>query len=638
MHIFSQRQDYTFKSGVTYYFDTLIELYGKTTIEGGAVIKPDWYTDAGLIVLGTLDCKTEPYLPAIFTSVDDDSVGEYLGFSQDDGPPLAIKTGIPYLDLTSAKSSAISNLRMAYADWGVSTPTNFSRLDVWDCQFVQCNYGVVNFVNGQSTNSFHNVLLASCGAAVGAATNTIAIEGEQVTAYVSDLYLAYLTAGRIALTNSIIWGNAISASALATVNVAMNPDATNFLSADGGNYYLTANSPLHKAGTTSISPRLQSELRGKTTYAPVAIAPLTQITGQLTLAPQVPRYTNDAPDIGYYYDALDYTIAALLVFGGNVAILPGTAIGLDNGLVTTPTHYYWTFDVFLLNQGGTVISHGLPGKPNLFVAANLVQEEPNLDFGVYKREASRELEVWPPSLMSFNTDCKQGDAIAPNLDFRFSRFILQGRDLHFGAGLDMNDELLFSTSSAVNMRLQDCQLQGGQISLGPLDKYGLPMDLQFAGGALMWCNNTFDNVGIYLNPTYYWTNQVVNCDMQLQAYNNLFRKSMWLILESFPTSAGSWVFKDNLFEEVRFIQDTNQSLDFDNNGYWPLQISKFYAGRYASQLLPAIGDTLSGAHDKVLPTAPQYQGGPFGNFYFSAVTPLWQAGSRTAGGPGEGGG
>ena len=55
---------------------------------------------------------------------------------------------MPYLDMTYARSNSISNLRIQYADWGVTTPVVSRRLDVWDCQFVQCNYGVVNLVDG----------------------------------------------------------------------------------------------------------------------------------------------------------------------------------------------------------------------------------------------------------------------------------------------------------------------------------------------------------------------------------------------------------------------------------------------------------------------------------------------------------
>lgn len=114
--ILGSRQDYIFKSGKTYYLAAATTFYGQTTIEGGAVIKPDWYSGGSVQIIGTLDCKTAPYFPAIFTSVDDDSVGEALGFSGQDGPPQTVPNGLPYLDLTYAQSNAISNLRICFAD------------------------------------------------------------------------------------------------------------------------------------------------------------------------------------------------------------------------------------------------------------------------------------------------------------------------------------------------------------------------------------------------------------------------------------------------------------------------------------------------------------------------------------------
>ena len=75
------RQDFTFKSGITYYLDSRVELYGVTTIEGGTVIKPDWWsTNTTLAVMGKLVCKTgDGYFPAFFTSVDDDTLGDSHG-------------------------------------------------------------------------------------------------------------------------------------------------------------------------------------------------------------------------------------------------------------------------------------------------------------------------------------------------------------------------------------------------------------------------------------------------------------------------------------------------------------------------------------------------------------------------------
>jgi hypothetical protein len=632
MAVVSDRQNYTFKSGVTYYLGSQINFYGNTTIEAGAVIKVDWYYNAGLVIMGTLDCKGEPYFPAVITSVDDDSIGVNLGFSQQDPPLQPNITGVPYLELACCKSNSISNLRIAYADYGVTTPTDLRRLNVWDCQFLQCNYAIVNLVAGDSTNTLHNVLFAACSAAFGAATNAITIEAEQVTADVGDFCLASVTPSRMTLTNCIIWGSSPSASSMASVHVELNPDDTNFVSAGAGLYYLAANSPLHQSGSAGISPRLQSELKNKTTFAPVAIAPFTQISGQITLAPQAQRYTNGAPDIGYFYDALDYTVADLILNGGTLTVLPGTAIGFRMELYTNgfPSKFgfnlYWNYIGLDVRENSSLISQGMPGKPNVFVDVQQVQEQ-------------FQWPVWagivPDYFPTYLSDQ------SPTLNFRFSKFYLNYVSymsepaLHFWSGMDLITGNEWSMDSAMNFTLQDSQIRGGQICFGTPDNpdYGfgfLDYDTVLGSGAVAWNNNLFDGVEINLDPTYFWYNQITNCDLQVTAYNNLFKNSPWLIVYGIPATAGNWTFRDNLFDKVQFFQDPTLPLDFDHNGYWPLMGAEIVFGAfgYTNQLQATA--TSSGGTEVFLNNKPPYQGGAFGNYYLSQTTPLYQAGSRTA--------
>ena len=624
MAVVSARQNYTFKSGVTYYLGSQIEFYGNTTIEAGAVIKPDWYYNAGLVIMGKLTCKGEPYYPAVITSVDDDSIGAGLGFSQQDGPPQPNITGVPYLELACCKSNSISNLRIAYADYGVTTPTDLRRLEVWDCQFLQCNYGIVNLVAGDSTNTLHNVLFAACSAAFGAATNAITIEAEQVTADVGDFCLASVTPSRMSLTNCIIWGNSPTASSMASVHVELNPDETNFVSAGAGFYYLAANSPLHQAGTSGISPRLQTELKNKTTFAPVTIAPFTQISGQITFAPQAQRYTNGAPDIGYHYDALDYTVASLILNSGTLNVLPGTAIGLRMEYV--PAYQNWTYAGFNLGNNSVFTGQGMPNKACVFVDVQQVQEQ----------------FQWPviASFIPNYFPAKESDQ-PPTLSFRFANFYAgyvsyyKLPQYHFWSGISLYG-FEWSLDSAMNFTLQDCKVRGGQIDIGTPDNPDngaglLNYDTVLGSGAIAWNNNLFDGVSINLNPTYYWYNQTVNCDMQVTAYNNLFRNSAWLIISGIPATAGNWTFRDNLFDKVQFYQNPALPLDFDHNGYWPLmgQEIVFGASGYTNYLQATA--TSSGETEVFLAAVPPYQGGAFGNYYLSQTTPLYQAGSRTAG-------
>jgi hypothetical protein len=621
--ILSSRQDYTFKSGNTYYISAVNSFYGQTTIEGGAVIKPDWYYGGSVQIVGTLACNTKPYYPAIFTSVDDDSVGEMLGFSQQDGAPFPANNGLAYLDLTYAQSNAVvSNVQMKFADLGVTTPP--AGLDIWDSQFYECDYAVVNLVNG-GTNNLHNILFADCNDAVRATTNAITINGEQVTADVTRFCQATATPNRIALTNSLYWGTTVSAASLSTVNVTRNPNGTNFASEGYGNYYLAANSPLHNAGSGVISPRLQSELQHKTTYAPVPIAANMTISGNLTFSPQAQRYTNGAPDIGYYYDALDYTVAGLTLAGGNLTVLPNTAIALRNEFIASNSTY--TVEGFFVEQGSSIISHGTPTKPNIFTAEKLVQETPETGFAGY-----RYTNGWWFGGITFVTDSEPDyeNSLAAVYDFRFSQFYLPPSDYHFWSGYDEYGDyaLEVSPDSSMYLSLQDCQLYGGRINLGNPDQSHYSPTQVYLAGALSWINNSFENTAISLDPTYYRANGIVNCDMQLLAYNNLFKGGSWILLEPFPATAGHWTFRDNLFDKVNFLQDASQPLDFDHNGYWALLPREFPYGGSAGELAASTGGTDSGG-EVTLSNAPPYQTSVFGNFYLPTNMPLYGAGSRS---------
>jgi len=70
--------NFTFQGGVTYLVSGVVNLAGATTISGGAVIKYSTFGSCSLNVLGTVNCQTAPYLPAVLTSVSDATVGENI--------------------------------------------------------------------------------------------------------------------------------------------------------------------------------------------------------------------------------------------------------------------------------------------------------------------------------------------------------------------------------------------------------------------------------------------------------------------------------------------------------------------------------------------------------------------------------
>ena len=466
------RQDYSFKNGVTYYVGSPVELYGTTTLRGGSVIKLDWNTtNSSLVVKGALVCHTQPYFPAILTSVDDDSQGEWL-YWVSSGYPQPANNGVAYLNLDAASSNVISNLRICFADQGVTTPVSFRELDVWDCQFYQCNTAIANQVWGFGPRDIlHNVLFAKCGAAIGASTNSVEIEAEHVTADVTNFWTAPTPPYKIALTNSIILGTFGSSSIVITQNTVVNPAGTVFQSASLGNYYLSATSPLHRAGTPSISPRLMAEFQQKSTYPPILLAPDMQISGNMTLFPQAPRYTNGPPDMGFWYDALDYSVATLIQAGGALTVEPGTAIGIRNEYV--PAYDSFTSVGFWVEQGSSFVSHGTPAKPNVLTATKLVQETPATDFSQYQL-------YWglPFGIISLVSDWEDdgSGSPAPTFDFRFSNFYLPPQDYHYWSGLSEDGNWITSPDSSVYWSMQDCSVRGGRINLGEPDYYDFPAD------------------------------------------------------------------------------------------------------------------------------------------------------------------
>jgi hypothetical protein len=74
--IVESQSDFTFQSDTTYYVGNSVNLDGTTVIEGGTVLKYDTNYTCAVNILGTVQCETAPYRPAILTSVGDDTAGE----------------------------------------------------------------------------------------------------------------------------------------------------------------------------------------------------------------------------------------------------------------------------------------------------------------------------------------------------------------------------------------------------------------------------------------------------------------------------------------------------------------------------------------------------------------------------------
>lgn len=421
--VIGPRQDYTFKSGTTYAIASPVQLLGLTRIQGGTVIKFASWTDSSLQIAGSVQTDTKPYYPAILTSLDDDSAGQILDWSN--GWPATASNGVAYVDLTFAQAANpdLRNLRFCYADQAVRTPASAAIVELWDCQFVQCVAAVADAPTNQTgTVRLHNVLVAGCQAAIQVHGTNLAVAAEQVTADVGNFctvdYAGGAVAPALALTNSIVVGSLGGFTSLVTNHSAINHATPVFQTAGAGHYYLTNGSPYRKAGTTNISSRLRAEFQRKSTQPPLVFREHMVVAGEMALLPQAEREAVGPPDLGYHYDVLDYVVENLVLKGGTITMHPGTATAVGGG------YYYWSTTGFDLRENSTFISAGTPTAPNIFASLQFVQE--GLTYNA--------LVLFAPDVDLYAIDGPVPTCAAPSLRMRCSELYLAAEDFAvFGA-------------------------------------------------------------------------------------------------------------------------------------------------------------------------------------------------------------
>lgn len=143
---------YTFQGDTTYFISGACNLTGTTTIEGGAVIKANNMGNLSINQNGIIACDTAQYRPAVFTSWNDNTVGETINGSS--GTP-ALYDANAFLNIRPAYAS-IHDLRFAYCNLAIYEGYAGQLLDVTNCQFEN----IANAIVGYNVQLF-NVLIAS---------------------------------------------------------------------------------------------------------------------------------------------------------------------------------------------------------------------------------------------------------------------------------------------------------------------------------------------------------------------------------------------------------------------------------------------------------------------------------------------
>ncbi len=405
--------NFTFQGNTTYFVNGWITLYGTTTIEGGTVVKFAWgealYSD---LRSSSINCKTGPYHVAIFTSMNDDSVGETISGSS--GSP-SYEDGSEGLFLFYG-SAELHDLRFSYGDIGIA---NTASIDLWNCQFVDLQTAI----EGKNVG-LHNVLISvpEIGTDYGtinlSSSGSLDAENATIDGPGAGGFLSLGSASTVALTNCLITHDSLLATGSASPTV-LSTNKTFFPSSSPyqsffANYYLANSSSYRGAGTTNINPILLAELRNKTTRPPKDLSSYRTVRTNLTLSPLVPRDTNATPDVGYHYDPLDYSVWTTIVTSNTLTIQPGTALGMD---------IYDSFagTVLETTNSGKIICQGTATQPIAFVTRSMVDEQ------VYE---------WPG-----------GTLVNANCNFGFTKFFTAQDD----------DPLQIYATNI----LQNCELYGG---------------------------------------------------------------------------------------------------------------------------------------------------------------------------------
>jgi hypothetical protein len=493
--IMADRTDFTFCADTNYLVNGLVNLSGTTTIEGGTVVKFANSSNAKISVGGAgLVCQTGPYRPAVFTSKDDNSVGEVIADSS--GTP--INTGATYLEVSSG-SNPVKYMRFCYA--GTALSQIYYAHPVWHCQFVSNNIAIGdNPMASSGVQALHNVLLSVCNVAVantGSGGSCMAVRAEHVTAdQIAQFLVGGCTSIESALTNSLLTAVGVLGASFTLDHSDHLPSGAGVFINGGtmGNYYL-ADSTYRGSGNPNINPALRDDLKQTTTCPPeVRTAHFTSDT-TLNRNPAVLRDTGDNPDRGYHYDALDYCWTGLNVNNATLTLSDGVAIGFYGQYAT------------VLQAGSKIVSAGSPVKRNQLARYNSVQEQHS---------------AWGSSSSSMAL-------LRGTCDLAMFNYT----DVSFLAASTYRRYFLWfiSATGSDQWFMKDCDIRGAFLPMGGLAN-GKP--------TIRFTNNIFDRCQITLTRWAY--------DFPLVLLNNLFRGGATSTTLYSP--AYYWSLANNLFTGV----------------------------------------------------------------------------------------
>lgn len=464
----------TLKGNTTYYVSGNVNLSGTTIIEGGTVVK---FANSSptLTILGPINCQTAPYSMAVFTSKDDDTVGQQITGST--GTPSGNYANIALLYNYNGSPASLEYMRFSFANTACEIESTQTAL-LRHIQFVHDSVAM-EAING--TVNMQNILAQSIGSEVvlGISTtvNAINMTAHTVIAVFSDAFGASMN-----VTNSLFYGVVNAGSVYAGFDNFTNTGSSPFTSVGAGANYLTTNT-YRGQGTTNIDAGLLADLRNMTTYAPVSPPSFTNdyistITTSTNLLPTAYRDTNSSTvDVGYHYSPIDYM---------TTCDYSGCTVTLTNGVVIG----YWRNFAVVLDNGSQLVSQGSPNQKNVFAYYTLVQEQPIKLMG-----ADANLNDYPANSTPISADHSNMNQ-NPSLSLRFTSIYAP----------QTASNILYASSasnSAIgNLTVRDCEFYGS--------------------GAGVYLLNTSAAIGL-TNNLFQYVPLTANAGATFAAFNNLYR-------------------------------------------------------------------------------------------------------------------
>jgi hypothetical protein len=356
---------------------------GNVIFDSGAVLK--YKTGGSLVVNGTATWPQSAASPVIFSAIDDNSVGECMsgvsgyGVNQNPSagyanPALMMANAAPPITISNAVfrfcQQAVSlycpNIYMAFNPYVISS-----------AQFVGCVQGVTVSGYGASVNYgsspyfviYGNTLYPTLGVSV---INTLfdnvqsplnfplefpyrwfineSASFSQCTLGGVQRVANFGTTGQYPPSSGFTYGVSAMNSIFCNVTNLSGGPYTPTLSGNKNGFYGGSGGTFGSSPVTSTSYPFQTVGLGKyyliangvfigngatggPNLAGCSTAPPNQystgvLSANATLTPVAGRYNSSAPNLGYYYPAIDYLIANVTVPSGvTVTVMPGTTIG-----------------------------------------------------------------------------------------------------------------------------------------------------------------------------------------------------------------------------------------------------------------------------------------------------------------------